>query len=133
MSDKEIEQSLENSKKILEKIENNNWNKENLEDILMPEAEKGKDRGQLLWPLRTALTGQKASAGPFDVAAILGREKTLERIKKAIELLEFDAASYDLSARFSMNKSNKNTFRAKENERRKLVSKLRAVLAKVAA
>ncbi|MEK9135445.1 MAG: glutamate--tRNA ligase [Patescibacteria group bacterium] len=88
MSDKEIEQSLENSKKILEKIENNNWNKENLEDILMPEAEKGKDRGQLLWPLRTALTGQKASAGPFDVAAILGREKTLERIKKAIELLD---------------------------------------------
>ena len=88
MSDKEIEQSLENSKKILEKIENNNWNKKNLEDILMLEAEKEKDRGQLLWPLRAALTGQKASAGPFDVAAILGKEKTLERIKKAIELLD---------------------------------------------
>ena len=41
------------------------------------------DRGKLLWPLRVALTGKKASASPFEVAAILGKEKTLKRIKEA--------------------------------------------------
>ncbi|MDO8601223.1 MAG: glutamate--tRNA ligase [bacterium] len=88
MEDKEIKQSLEKSKNILEKIKEDVWEKENLENILMPEAEKGGDRGRLLWPLRAALTGQKASAGPFDVAGILGRGKTLERIKQAIDLLD---------------------------------------------
>jgi len=88
MQDKEIKQSLEKSEKILKKMKNENWNKENLENILIKEAEKESDRGRVLWPLRAALTGQKASAGPFDVADILGREKTLARIRQAINLLD---------------------------------------------
>ena len=51
----------------------------------MPEAEKAGDRGKILWPFRAALTGKKASAGPFEIAEILGKEKTLERIKMAQE------------------------------------------------
>jgi glutamyl/glutaminyl-tRNA synthetase len=51
----------------------------------MPEAEKTGDRGELLWPLRVALTGKEASAGPFEIAEILGKEKTLQRIKEAKE------------------------------------------------
>ena len=46
------------------------------------------DRGYLLWPFRVALTGKKASAPPFDIAEILGKEKTLERIKFAKEKLK---------------------------------------------
>jgi glutamyl/glutaminyl-tRNA synthetase len=34
--------------------------------------------------LRVALSGKKASAGPFDIAEILGKEKTLKRIKEAL-------------------------------------------------
>lgn len=41
------------------------------------------DRGWLLWPLRVALSGKKASAGPFEIAEVLGKEKTLQRIKQA--------------------------------------------------
>jgi glutamyl/glutaminyl-tRNA synthetase len=41
----------------------------------------------MLWPLRVALTGKQASAGPFEIADVLGRDKTLSRIKKAKELL----------------------------------------------
>ncbi len=88
MPDKEIKQSLKKTENILEKIKNENWNKKNLEDILMQEAEKSGDRGRVLWPLRAALTGQQASAGPFDVADVLGKEKTLTRIKQAINLLD---------------------------------------------
>lgn len=46
-------------------------------------AEKGLTNGMVLWPLRVSLTGLKASQGPFDVAALLGKEKTLQRIKSA--------------------------------------------------
>jgi glutamyl-tRNA synthetase len=83
MGEKEIKEVLDKLKKILSKIKADKWTKENLEKILMPEAEKIGDRGKLLWPLRVALTGKKASAGPFEIAEILGKEKTLDRIKQA--------------------------------------------------
>ena len=54
----------------------------------MPEAEEMGDRGRLLWPLRVALTGKAASAGPFDIADILGKEKTIKRIKEARDLVK---------------------------------------------
>jgi nondiscriminating glutamyl-tRNA synthetase len=41
------------------------------------------DRGRLLWPLRVALTGKKASPGPFEIAEILEKERVLKRIKYA--------------------------------------------------
>lgn len=99
MADKEIKASLDISEKILSKVKLEDWTKENLESCLMPEAEKlgpapeqarygVKDRGYLLWPLRVALTGKKASAGPFEIADILGKEKTIKRIKKAKELIK---------------------------------------------
>lgn len=88
MTDKEILTSLDKLEKILSKIKRKNWNRENLEKILMPETEKMKDRGVLLWPLRVALTGKEASAGPFEIAEILGKEKTIKRIKKAKELIK---------------------------------------------
>jgi glutamyl-tRNA synthetase len=87
--------------KALDKLENllskiDDWKKENLEKILMEEARKfsesiGKetgDRGYLLWPFRVALTGKEASAGPFEIAEILGKEKTLQRIKEAKNLMK---------------------------------------------
>lgn len=85
MSDKETKENLDKSEKILSKIKNEEWNKENLGDLLLKEAEKRMDRGELLWPLRVALTGKEASAGPFEVAEVLGREKTLKRLKEAKE------------------------------------------------
>jgi hypothetical protein len=35
-----------------------------------------------------ALTGKESSASPFEVLEILGKEKTLERIKKAKEIVK---------------------------------------------
>jgi hypothetical protein len=34
------------------------------------------------------LTGKEASAGPFEIAEILGKEKTLKRIKEAMKLIK---------------------------------------------
>ena len=94
MTDREIMKSLDKLGGILSKIKVGDWTKENLEKILMPEADNfakqiGKigDRGYFLWPLRVALTGKDASAGPFEIADILGKEKTIKRIKRGRGLI----------------------------------------------
>ncbi|MFH0779548.1 MAG: glutamate--tRNA ligase [Parcubacteria group bacterium] len=43
--------------------------------------------GDLLWPMRFALSGKEQSPGPFEIAAALGKSKTLERINEAITKL----------------------------------------------
>lgn len=43
------------------------------------------DFGRILWPLRVALTGKKASPGPFEIMEILGIEESLARIRAAKE------------------------------------------------
>ena len=88
MDDKDISASIDKSEKILSKMEKGKFIKENLENILMLEAEKTGDRGKFLWPLRVALTGKQASASPFEIAAILGKEKCLKRLKQAKSILK---------------------------------------------
>jgi len=88
MTDKEILESLGKTEKILCDFSDEEWTKENLEKNLMPAAEAMGDRGKLLWPLRVALTGKEASPGPFEIAEILGKEKTLQRIQNAKEKIQ---------------------------------------------
>jgi len=45
-------------------------------------------KGELLWPLRVALSGQKQSPDPFMLAYILGREETLARVARACDKLK---------------------------------------------
>ena len=87
MEEKDVKNALDKLEKILFKIEEGDWNKENLENTIMPEAEKTGDRGRFLWPMRAALTGKEASAGPFEVAEALGKKRTIQRIKEAEEKL----------------------------------------------
>jgi glutamyl-tRNA synthetase len=89
----ETKKTLEILEKIISEVEEKKWNAKVLGDTLLLKSQeraeelgKSKDKGYLLWPLRAALTGQKFSAGPFDVAEILGKEKTLQRIAEAKNL-----------------------------------------------
>lgn len=88
----EVSKNLQQVKEIAEKIPEEEWTKQTLEKVFLEAAGEfsqttGKDRGYLLWPLRAALSGKKASAGPFEIAEILGKEKTLKRLKVAVEML----------------------------------------------
>lgn len=47
--------------------------------------EEGMKMGQLAQPVRVALTGRAASPGLFEVMDVLGRERTLLRLRKGIE------------------------------------------------
>lgn len=85
MSDKDLKSSLDESIKLLSQIEEGQWNVSFLEPALLKKSEEMGDRGKLLWPLRVALTGKESSAPPFAIAAILGKDKTLKRLKEALE------------------------------------------------
>lgn len=86
MQDNELKSVLNALEGVLEPISSSEWGKAHLEEILLKKAAeigpKG-DKGWLLWPLRAALTGKKSSAPPFEIADILGKEKTLLRLKQA--------------------------------------------------
>jgi len=89
MNDNEIRESLGRLEKLLDEIPQEHYTKEKLGEIIMPKAEEwGRvgvkiDRGRTLWPLRVALTGLKASPGPFEVAEILGKKTCLTRLREA--------------------------------------------------
>ncbi|MBI4123174.1 MAG: glutamate--tRNA ligase [Parcubacteria group bacterium] len=83
VSKKDISKALQELATVLQSIEEKDWNKEIIETIVMPHAERQGSRGVWLWPMRVALTGKEASAGPFEVATVLGKKETLERVASA--------------------------------------------------
>ena len=51
--------------------------------------EKGVKNGYVMWPIRTAVSGkQMTPAGATEIMEIIGKDETLKRIQKGIELLE---------------------------------------------
>ncbi|MES2006783.1 MAG: glutamate--tRNA ligase, partial [Patescibacteria group bacterium] len=45
-------------------------------------------RGKVLWPMRVALSGKEKSPDPFTLCALLGKEKSIARIKAAQDMLQ---------------------------------------------
>ena len=84
----ELDEILLNLYDIVNNISIKNWKKNNIEKIIMPQAETMGDRGKMLWPLRVALCGKKASPGPFEILELLDKSVALKRIKKARTLIE---------------------------------------------
>ena len=81
-----VKTRLEAVKKILEDSLTETFDKDKVKEVLWPYAEK-EGRGEVLWPLRVSLSGKEKSPDPFTLAAILGKEETLARLKTAINLL----------------------------------------------
>ena len=51
-------------------------------------SEKELKNGRVLWPLRTAVSGkQMTPGGAYEIMEILGKEESLARIRKGIEML----------------------------------------------
>lgn len=79
-------ENLELAYKTVEQIQDDAFTEMNLQKILMPVAES-VGRGDLLWPLRVALSGKTASPGPFEIMAVLGKTEALRRIDRALQKL----------------------------------------------
>ena len=80
----QISNNLDKAKVALEGIDEKNFTTNNIKEILMTIAEHLPSKGELLHPLRFALSGLDKSPDPFMIAEILGKNETLSRIQKAI-------------------------------------------------
>ena len=75
---------LETARGALAEIPADAFHQKNLEEKIIPLANR-LGRGELLWPLRVAVSGRKNSPGPFEIMSVLGKDESLERIDRAIE------------------------------------------------
>ncbi|MFA6554050.1 MAG: glutamate--tRNA ligase [Candidatus Paceibacterota bacterium] len=82
-SREEAGKHLTKVRELIDEVKPNNFTVENIKNALWGYAEE-KGKGDVLWPLRVALTGQEKSPDPFTSAFILGKEETLKRIDGAI-------------------------------------------------
>lgn len=79
---------LNELKEFLEQIPESDWMKDKMaEKIGEWIKEKNLTNGEVLWPLRVALSGQENSPGPFEIAEVLGKEESLRRVEKGIKKL----------------------------------------------
>jgi glutamyl-tRNA synthetase len=84
----DVKKNLEKIHELLEKIPESHWTNDSIEECLVSYLKsKELKAGDYLWPMRVALTGLKASPGPFDTAEILGKKSTISRITKAMQMI----------------------------------------------
>lgn len=81
----ELQNILPGLKDLLSTISVQSWDRTILERTVGDWVkEKGYSVGSVLWPMRVALSGQENSPGPFEIAEVLGKEESLNRIDLAI-------------------------------------------------
>lgn len=84
----ELTKNLSRCQNLLEAISDNDFNQSNIEKIIFKYLkEQGIGNGEFLWPMRVALSGEKQSPSPFELAEVLGKEKSVHRICQALNLL----------------------------------------------
>ncbi len=85
---KETLANLDTLKNKLLSFKDEEWTEEMLETTIVSWLKSLEiPLGNYLWPMRVALSGQKASPGPFEIAAILGKVESLAKIERATILL----------------------------------------------
>jgi glutamyl-tRNA synthetase len=81
--------ALENSLVALRKLKN--WTEPEIQKTLLQVVEKLQVKnGQVLWPVRVALTGEKFSPGVWEVAGVLGFEEVIKRIENGVDKLKIN-------------------------------------------
>ena len=79
-----ISNNLKQAINALESLKEKDFIVENIKNVLMQIANNLDSRGELLHPVRYALSGLDKSPDPFIIAEILGKNETLSRLQKVI-------------------------------------------------
>lgn len=73
--------------KLIELLKNADFDSpETIKSSVWDYAES-EGRGEVLWPMRVALTGLEHSPDPFTVSSVIGKEDTLDRLKVACDTI----------------------------------------------
>ncbi len=67
-------------------ISSEQFTQDAVEGAIMPIAEQ-RGRGAVMWPLRVAVSGKKASPGPVEIMVVLGKHESIRRIEFALQKL----------------------------------------------
>lgn len=78
---------LEKVLSLLEGISDEDFTSDKVKEAIFAYATE-VGRAGVLWPMRTALSGQEKSPDPFTLAGLLGKEKTLGHLRGAILVLK---------------------------------------------
>jgi glutamyl-tRNA synthetase len=84
-----LSERLSKVRALIEGISTEHLTHEIVKNALWGYAEE-EGRGQVLWPLRYALSGRDKSPDPFQLASLFGKTETLLRIDHALTLLHND-------------------------------------------
>jgi nondiscriminating glutamyl-tRNA synthetase len=83
----EVSEVLKAIHDVLLNLPAENWTHDGVEEILrLYIAKNNMKAGQVLWPIRAALTGVKGSPGTFEMLSILGKDESMLRLKTAINV-----------------------------------------------
>ncbi|MFN4181155.1 MAG: hypothetical protein ACK4FA_00455, partial [Candidatus Paceibacteria bacterium] len=81
---KQIKFHIEEARRLLENIDEADFSYEKIKEVLMHYADTLPSRGELLHPVRFALSGQDRSPDPFIIATVLGKNETIKRLQKVL-------------------------------------------------
>lgn len=70
---------------ILKDVADTDFFESFIKELIFPYATQ-EGRGNVLWPMRVALSGLEKSPDPFMLAGLLGKQRTIERIEAAAKL-----------------------------------------------
>ncbi len=83
---KEVTEILTQAGEALANIDEQHFDRETLVSHITAVI-GARNRGEVLWPLRVALSGMSASPDPLDIMAVLGKKESLARIAIAVKKL----------------------------------------------
>ena len=84
-NDDSLEPAKVRLSRVLELLEGADFSTtDSIKSVIWPYAEE-VGKGEVLWPLRVALSGQERSPDPFTLAFILGKDESLSRIQAACD------------------------------------------------
>ena len=72
---------------LLDVVSDEGFTQEAVKEVVFPYATE-VGRSAVLWPMRVALSGREKSPDPFTLAGLLGKEKTIQRLKDALVVLK---------------------------------------------
>jgi len=82
----EVRAVLPELKEFLNNLSVQSYNAKNLQEKVGEWVTlKGHSNGSVLWPMRVALSGLEKSPPPFEIAEVLGKEETIDRIDAALK------------------------------------------------
>jgi len=71
---------------LLDSVSENEWVSEKIKESVFTYAEL-EGKGNVLWPMRVALSGMEKSPDPFTIAGIIGKDETEKRLRDAAHVL----------------------------------------------